>query len=253
MNAFGPLARLSRNEWAPPWSRSEHIARYSFASQYVSSKRVLDCAAGEGIGIKACLAAGAKTILAFDISHAALETAKFHSNFQEAKFAASEASALPLHDHSVEVYLCLETIEHLLDDRALLREATRVLIVDGKFICSTPNRKVTNPGSLLQDAPWNRFHVREYSKDELNSLLSVFFRDIEWFGQNPVRVRTARYMSSLAGLITTRAVVRLRQLLKLRRVIMSDAMQYRVHPWASHSDYEYLVAVCRNPWTEELI
>ncbi len=65
-----------------------------------------------------------------------------------------------------------ETIEHLRDDRSFLEEMSRILAVDGTFICSTPNRRLFNPGGSLADPPYNPHHVREYDHEEFKELLT---------------------------------------------------------------------------------
>lgn len=199
------------------------------------------------MGVASFLASGARQVTAFDISSAALATAKGQFPDNSSGFTMADALRLPLGDHAVDVYICLETIEHVSDDRALLQEVKRVLRNDGQFVCSTPNRTVTNPGSTLSDAPWNRFHVREYSREEFDELLGAFFHDVKWFGQNAERSSKVRFMSWLAILFSKHTVVRFSQLLKAPRLLRPGSEHHAVQPWRHERTYEYLLAVCSRP------
>jgi len=53
---------------------------------------------------------------------------------------AASAENLPFDDHSFDVVLLNEVIEHVADDRAALREACRVLRPGGKMVIFAPNR-----------------------------------------------------------------------------------------------------------------
>ena len=45
---------------------------------------------------------------------------------------------IPLKNKSVDLVMCLDVIEHIYDDRALIKEITRVLKEDGILVFSTP-------------------------------------------------------------------------------------------------------------------
>lgn len=68
---------------------------------------------------------------------------------------------------SFDFVVCFQVIEHIKDDMQFVREVARVLRPGGKFIVSTPNA----PMSLTRN-PW---HVREYTAEELQNLLSISF------------------------------------------------------------------------------
>ena len=75
---------------------------------------------------------------------------------------------------SFDYVVCFQVIEHIKDDMTFVREVARVLRPGGKFIVSTPNA----PMSLTRN-PW---HIREYSSEELQNLLSISFDSIEIAG-----------------------------------------------------------------------
>lgn len=75
---------------------------------------------------------------------------------------------------SFDFVVCFQVIEHIKDDMQFVREVARVLRPGGKFIVSTPNA----PMSLTRN-PW---HVREYTTEELQNLLSISFSNISVAG-----------------------------------------------------------------------
>jgi len=155
---------------------NEHLARYYFALQFVKGKRVLDAACGSGYG-SAMLAEAAGSVIGIDISGEAIGYAR--ANFAAAAAAGAEIDfsegdclALPLNDHSVDVAVAFEIVEHIKDASEFLRELRRVLRPDGLLILSTPNRLyyTEDRGEI------NPFHEREYTFTELNTLIDPFYR-----------------------------------------------------------------------------
>lgn len=238
--------RLPLHGWVPPWVRREHVARYAFAARHVKGKSVIDCACGEGAGAAAFAEAGARSVEAVDCSEPAIAAARRRWPFAQIRFLVGDGLRLPLPDRSADVYVALETIEHLRDDRAFLREAARVLQPDGLFICSSPNRDVTNPRRSLTDRPWNPFHVREYSSKEFFDLLRAEFGRVERYGQHPIHPRVLRVVGGV-GRVLPGGGVRLRQMLKLPRLLCDRLSDHDVLPMQPGRTYEYLVALCARP------
>jgi SAM-dependent methyltransferase len=156
-----------------------HIATYEFARQYVRGRRVLDFGCGTGYGTHS-LASDAATIVGVDISAEAIEaaSAQVAPNLTFQRIARVEEAPLPLADSSVDVVLSFQVIEHLHDPSIYLREARRVLVDDGVFICATPDRRTR---LYRGQRPWNEFHIREYGP-ELADVLSPQFTDVQLFG-----------------------------------------------------------------------
>lgn len=241
--------RFSLRGVIPPWVRHEHLARYLFAAAFVSGKRVVDCACGNGQGTALLLQAGAASVAAFDRSEEAVAATRARCGRAMVRAAVCDAAALPLPDRMAECFICLETIEHAADDRALLAEAARVLTPDGLFLCSTPNRTVTNPGSARSDRPWNPFHAREYAPGEFAERLGSAFRQIEWHGQNPVSRVRVQALGAASAILPRHGAVRVHQLMKWPGLIRDRLSDHMVQRRRAEVDYEYLVAVCRRPVT----
>lgn len=229
-----------------PWVREEHEARYEFAAGYTPGKVVVDCACGTGIGLERFIAAGARRVLGFDSSLEAAMASRLRVG-ATGEIVVATALALPLPTASVELFISLETIEHIDADTRFLDEVARVLAPEGVFICSTPNRTVSNPGLGPQGKPANRFHVREYGSDEFSALLSRRFRSVSLRGQNPVSASVTSALGAVGRAAPFRLVTRARQAAKLRYLLPQLRNQHRVQEMLPRRQYEYLVAVCSSP------
>ena len=130
-----------------PWIREsaiayEHLHRYAYAAELVTDKRVLDMACGEGYGSN-LLAAGAASVIGVDIDEKVIRHASAKYGSTKLQFLSGSITALPIpDDHSFDVIVCFEAIEHIEDQDALLAEVQRLLKPDGVFIVSTPNKAV---------------------------------------------------------------------------------------------------------------
>lgn len=74
-------------------------------------------------------------------------------------------------DNSFDYVISFQVIEHIEDDNDYVSEIARVLKKGGKFICTTPNIKMS-----LSRNPW---HVREYTIDQLDSILKKKFSSVD--------------------------------------------------------------------------
>ncbi len=177
---------------AHPRTFWEHVARYRFAARFVRGKRVLDVACGEGYGAAVMVMAGAASVVGVDIAADVCERARANYGL-DARFG--DASALPLPDRSVNLIVSFETIEHVDNPSAFLRECTRVLDPAGTLVISTPNRPV------YADGPTNPYHKTELDEDEFTRLLKELFKSVHIYTQYP---RTAAPWS-LRSLVAERS------------------------------------------------
>lgn len=151
--------------------RYEHFHRYAFASQWCGGLSVLDAACGEGYGA-ALLARKAAAVTGVDISAAAIRHARRRYGEREnLTFEVADATRLPFADDAFDRVVSFETLEHLQEQEALLREFRRVLRPEGFLLLSSPDKAVYSE----QQGADNAFHVRELYRHELEELIAAVF------------------------------------------------------------------------------
>lgn len=156
----------------------EHWHRYCVVAPLARGKRVLDAACGEGYG-SSLLAREASSVVGVDVSAEAVAHARARYAADNLLYAQGSCAALPFDDASFDLVVSFETIEHLLEQTAMLAELRRVLVPDGVLVISSPNAPVYSP----DEAAHNEFHVRELTRDELRELLAPGFPRQRWYGQ----------------------------------------------------------------------
>jgi 2-polyprenyl-3-methyl-5-hydroxy-6-metoxy-1,4-benzoquinol methylase/GT2 family glycosyltransferase/glycosyltransferase involved in cell wall biosynthesis len=167
-----------------PWMEEasigyEHLHRYAYATQFTSDKNVLDLACGEGYGSH-LLARTANRVTGIDIDVEAIRHASNRYLRSNLEFKAGSITAIPLEGrHLFDVIVCYEAIEHIDDHEKLLAEVKRLLVPDGIFIVSTPNKWAYSDEPQSQ----NPFHVHELYFQEFKSLLENYFSRVRFFAQ----------------------------------------------------------------------
>ena len=89
-----------------------------------------------------------------------------------------DAQAIPLPEHSIDLIVSFETIEHIDRPGSFITECARVLIPDGMLIVSTPNRPVYSA-----DGRQNPFHQMEFDAEEFIALLRTRFTSVQLYTQ----------------------------------------------------------------------
>jgi ubiquinone/menaquinone biosynthesis C-methylase UbiE len=238
------LERISVDGWMPSWTKYQHLTRYRWVASLVKGMRVVDAACGSGYGSDLMIKGGAQSVDAFDIDHGAVERAREMYPHANLSFNQGDVCALPLEDDSCDAFVSLETIEHIDRDEDLLKEVVRVLKPGGIFICSTPNRDLTNAGTTIRSKPFNPFHVREYSQDEFEQLLKKYFSNVSILGQTSFSGTYARILG-IVGRVCPALAVKLHQGRKLMTCLWDKEDKHSPKPIQPRQQSEILVGYCR--------
>jgi O-antigen biosynthesis protein len=179
--------------WAPDHQMIyEHMHRYNFAASFCAGKRVLDLASGEGYG-SAILGAVASAVVGVDIDSASVEHARLTYGTDHVRFIEGSMLDPDLFiDHSFDVVVCFEAIEHVGDHDLLMQVILGALRTDGLVVISTPDRTVYTG---LQESS-NPFHVHELDRQEFRDVLGRHFKHADLLTQE---VATGSVMQALDG------------------------------------------------------
>lgn len=202
-----------------------HLFAYrTAASRLRASDAVLDIGCGAGYGTR-LLADRAARAVGVDVVPEAVAQAAAAFGAPRCTFLSYDGDCLPFEDGAFDAATSFQTIEHVIDDVRFVADAARVLKPGAPLILTTPNRMMR-----LRDGqrPWNRFHVREYTSTELESLLARHFTSVEMLGVRAsaaieqierVRLRFAQRVASLdpLGLLRIIPASLLARLGRLRR------------------------------------
>jgi ubiquinone/menaquinone biosynthesis C-methylase UbiE len=158
-------------------SRSDaHIARYQWAARYIRpGDAVLDAACGLGYGSYLVQSGStARSTLGIDGSDYAYDYAV--ENFAaiqsglEFRCGMLPQALAAIPDHSIDVVISFETLEHIDENVATLAEFHRILTPGGRIITSVPNDWSDASG----EDP-NPFHVHVYTLERLCRELEQHF------------------------------------------------------------------------------
>jgi 2-polyprenyl-3-methyl-5-hydroxy-6-metoxy-1,4-benzoquinol methylase len=155
-----------------------HSIAYAQAALLVTNKKVLDLGCNVGYGSNV-LFKNAKSVVGVDVSEKAIQSAKNHYGHLGINFQQIDGKTLPFESDSFDIVVSFQVIEHIVDCSKFINEIKRITKPDGAVIFTTPNSLLRlDPGMK----PWNKFHVREYNKIELESLLKNYFNKVDIYG-----------------------------------------------------------------------
>lgn len=189
----------------------EHAYRYAFASRFVTGKRVLDIACGEGYGGAALQRAGAEHVIGVDVSAEVCLHARTKYGLDT---RLGSAEQIPLPDTSVDVVVSFETIEHVANPNLFLDECVRVLVPGGMLIISTPNKDIYGRVSSIP----NPHHCSEMTEEEFEFAVGSRFRTSQFYTQRPT---FAPWWSTRTFVCEETVWMRIRGFRRLRRTLQN--------------------------------
>ena len=139
-----------------------HLERYEFAATLVADRRVVDCACGTGYGSEILARAGAAVVIGVDIDAAAVAFACENHVHERVSYQVADASGYTP-PFRPEVWVSLETIEHLPDPKVYLRATRDRLGPGGVLIASVPTTVSTDG---------NPFHRTDFTRRSWHRLLA---------------------------------------------------------------------------------
>jgi 2-polyprenyl-3-methyl-5-hydroxy-6-metoxy-1,4-benzoquinol methylase len=152
-----------------------HMKAYRTGGELAAGKRVLDLGCNNGYGSR-IMAETAADVLGVDVSERAIIEARIGPLPSNLRFECSTGRLLDLADASVDIVTSFQVIEHVPDVGPYLSEIKRVLKDGGLALFTTPNASIRLDPHMK---PWNVFHVREYTADELRRELEPHFSNVE--------------------------------------------------------------------------
>ncbi len=246
LNIAGATERIDPDR-EPPGILSVHLKRYEFAIAYCEDKRVLDAACGVGYGANH-LAQVASSVTGIDIDPEAIAYGRTRFGSDRLDFQAADVVKTRFSDSHFDAICSFETIEHLPNIPAYLREMVRILNPQGIYIVSTPQVSKTN------HHPHNPYHTIEFSRMDFEALLRAYFDQVEIYGQR--RKQSELHYRIIQLLDYTGLRSRLPKLDRLRTAV-NNALQTTTFDEMSLEDLmitkekieraSELIAVCKNP------
>lgn len=139
-----------------------HVARYEFAARFAAGRTAVDCACGTGYGSAILADAGARAVTGVDLSDEAVAYARAHHARPAARFVVADAMTWAP-DAAPDLWVSLETIEHLPDPAAYVRAVARRLVPGGLLVASVPTTVSTDG---------NPYHLTDFTPRSWHALLA---------------------------------------------------------------------------------
>lgn len=172
-----------------PWSFNAVVqARYKFAIGLIppDAKRVLDIGCGDGF-LMHCLARRGAAVWGVEPESVAVLLARNqHKKSSPLYSIAPEVIQgtglhLPFQERSFDYGVMTEVLEHVEKPELLIAELKRVMLPGGQVVISTPNWK--------EGKPYERYHYKEYTAQELSMMLQASFRSVRIIGLGDARLK----------------------------------------------------------------
>ena len=169
MKILQTAERVSDTDQSDKYVFQRSLLAYVKSAEIVKGD-VLEIGTGNGYGIE-IIAPQTKSLLSVDKFQIDNETSAIIQNLENVEFKKMKTPPLKeIPDKSMDYVVSFQVIEHIKNDDFFVSEVYRVLKNGGKFIVTTPNKKMS-----LTRSPW---HIREYTVNELEDLLLKSFQSV---------------------------------------------------------------------------
>ena len=150
----------------------KHKYAYELALSKISKEnKVLEIGCGDGYGSNILANSGAE-IVALDVDPQSIEYAKHKYSKNNLTFEVFDGSNIPFKDHSFDLILSFQVIEHVANIEIYCKNICRLIKPDGLILITTPNRTYR----LTQDQlPWNPYHLTEYNENTAKEIAKKYF------------------------------------------------------------------------------
>jgi len=216
----------------------DHVARYVYVSKFAKDKFVLDFGCGHGYGTN-YLAQVAKKIIGVDLNSNYIRYAKKRYQSRNLQYSISNQKETNLQKSSFDLIVCYEVIEHVENIHQVLQTIKSLLKPDGIFIASTPNKKLSfqNHGN-----PVNPFHIKEYTKDEFQTLLLQYFNNVQIQGQhhrNYTKPLVADYLRKANLWFKTPSFIRILIPQFIKNLLFNSVKLYELDTRGNYEDFYF--------------
>ena len=217
-----------------------HLAVYEWIGARVTGLRVLDMACGEGYGSEV-LARSAASVVGVDANPDAHEHARLRYRRQNLVFDRGMVESYG-EPRSFDAVVFLQTIEHVQDPAAVLRQFQGLLAPGGVAYVSTPNVLTLAPrGADRSGNPW---HVREYRASEFDELCRSVFGEVQVLGLFHARKLRAHEAALKLGWDRVHAALRMTKPFYDRFTPAISTRDFALRPHHLDRALDFL-AVCR--------
>jgi SAM-dependent methyltransferase len=160
------------------WYERHLLAYQEVASElHTNDSYIVDAGCGRAYGLSE-LAGDRRFVVGVDRDLDPLLRWRSEDSVAGATCVGADVFSLPFREHSVDVVVSFQVIEHLEDASAYLSEIHRILSPGGRLFLTTPNARRSDTG-IESRSP---FHVHEYLWTELDTKLRNHFSSVSVTG-----------------------------------------------------------------------
>lgn len=138
--------------------RSESKEKIKFikdvlAQSAIKDATVLDVGCGAGFVSNSLSSSGFK-VTGIDLSEESLKVAQLYDQSRSCKYIYADAYSLPFSDHSFDIVVCFDFLEHVEEPYRVIKEIHRVLKPDGHFFFHTFNKNWLSWLIVIKGVEW---------------------------------------------------------------------------------------------------